>query len=94
MPEVRIKTRPARNGASPLRIAMVEPMVKPKRKSSGRPKGAEPVRGTVVALKGSLEWKAWLDSFSGHCRLGLADTIEQSLVYYALERGYRGPPKR
>jgi hypothetical protein len=48
----------------------------------------------VVALKGSPEWKAWLDSFSGHCRLGLADTIEQSLVYYAQERGFRGPPKR
>ena len=73
---------------------MVEPMVEPKRNRPGRPKGAGPVRETVVALKGLPEWKTWLDSFSGHCRLGLADTIEQSLLYYAQERGFRGPPKR
>jgi hypothetical protein len=47
-----------------------------------------------VALKGSLEWKAWLDGFAGHCRLGLADTIEQSLLSYAKERDFQGPPKR
>jgi hypothetical protein len=53
-----------------------------------------PARETVVALKGSAVWKAWLDEFAGHCRLGLADTIEQSLDYYAQDRGYHRPPKR
>lgn len=90
----RLVTRPPRNGASPPRITMVESMAEPKRKESGRPKGAGPVRETVVALKGTPEWKVWLDKFSGHCRLGLADTIEQSLVYYAQERRFRAPPKR
>jgi hypothetical protein len=47
-----------------------------------------------VALKGSPEWKAWLDEFAGHCRLGLADTIEQSLDHYAQARRYHRPPKR
>ena len=60
----------------------------------GRRKGLAPTRETVVALKGSTEWKSWLDGFSSHCRLGLADTIEQSLVYYATVRDYEGPPKR
>jgi hypothetical protein len=69
-------------------------MAEPKGRKPGRPRGAVPARETVVALKGSPEWKAWLDGFSSHCRLGLADTIEQSLVYYAQERGYRRPPKR
>jgi hypothetical protein len=69
-------------------------MSEAKRKGPGRPKGPGPVRETVVALKGTREWKSWLDGFSGHCRLGLADTIEQSLVTYAQERGYRPPPKR
>jgi hypothetical protein len=78
----------------PSRIARVKRMVEPRRRKPGRPKGPTPVRGTVVALKGSREWKAWLDVFSYHCRLGLADTIEQSLVYYAKQREYRGPPKR
>jgi hypothetical protein len=64
------------------------------RRRPGRPKGKGPARETVVALKGSLEWKAWLDGFAGHCRLGLADTIEQSLLCYAQFRIYDGPPKR
>jgi hypothetical protein len=48
----------------------------------------------VVALKGSAEWKTWLDGFAVHCRLGLADTIEQSLIGYAKTREFGGPPKR
>jgi hypothetical protein len=53
-----------------------------------------PPRETVVTLKGSPEWKAWLDGFAGHCRLGLAATIDQSLLSYARQRSYGGPPKR
>jgi hypothetical protein len=64
------------------------------RRRPGRPKRAGPPRETVVALKGSTEWKSWLDGFSGHCRPGLADTIEQSLDHYAQDRGYHRPPKR
>jgi hypothetical protein len=45
-------------------------------------------------MKGSSEWKEWLDAFSGHCRLGLADTIGQSLDFYAQQRGFGRPPKR
>jgi hypothetical protein len=69
-------------------------MVEPKRGNPGRPKRSGPIRETVVAMKGSAEWKAWLDGFAGHCRLGLADTIEQSLLCYAKERDYGVPPKR
>jgi hypothetical protein len=73
---------------------MVNPMLEPKRSKSDRAKRLGPIRGTVVALKGSAGWKAWLDGFASHCRLGLSDTIEQSLVYYAKEREYKIPPKR
>ena len=73
---------------------MVGMMAKPERRRPGRPRRAAPRRETVVAIKGSAEWKSWLDEFSLHCRLGLSDTIEQSLVYYAGERGYPEPPKR
>ena len=69
-------------------------MAEPERRRPGRPKRTGPARETVVALKGSQEWKLWLDEFSGHCRLGLADTIEQSLLRYANERVFRVPPKR
>jgi hypothetical protein len=76
-----------------LRIGVVA-MAEPERRRPGRPKRVGPRRETVVALKGSPGWKAWLDGFAGHCRLGLADTIEQSLLSYAKERGFGDPPKR
>lgn len=69
-------------------------MVTPKRRKPGRPKGEGPARETVVALKGSPAWKGWLDEFAAHCRLGIADTIEQSLLSYARERNFQDPPKR
>lgn len=72
----------------------VEMMTAPKRRRPGRPRRKGPARETVVALKGSPEWKNWLDAFAGHCRLGLADTIEQSLDFYAVGRGFDRPPKR
>lgn len=78
----------------PLPECVVGRMATPGRRKRGRPKGGEPVRETVVALKGAAGWKAWLDEFAAHCRLGLADTIEQALLAYARERGFREPPKR
>ena len=69
-------------------------MEEPKPRRPGRPRRVGPARETVVALKGLADWKTWLDGFAGHCRLGLADTIEQSLDYYAQERRYPRPPKR
>ena len=80
--------------AHPNSVRWCTLMVEPKQRKPGRPKRSEPIRVTVVALKGSTEWKTWLDGFASHCRLGLADTMEQSLVYYAKERGYGTPPKR
>lgn len=77
-----------------LRIGVVQLMAESERRRPGRPKREGPPRETVVALKGSREWKAWLDKFANHCRLGLADTIEQSLDHYSHERKYRRPPKR
>ena len=81
-------------GRMPCPIGVAEPMVEPKRRKPGRPRRVGPPRETVLALKGSPEWKAWLDEFADHCRLGLADTVEQSLLWYAEERSFRGPPKR
>jgi hypothetical protein len=69
-------------------------MAEKKKRKPGRPKGTGPARETVISLKGTEAWKTWLDGFADHCRLGIADTIEQSLIVYAKERGYQTPPKR
>ncbi len=70
---------------------MVGMMAKPEQRRVGRPRRAAPRRETVIAIKGSAEWKSWLDGFSSHCRLGLSDTIEQSLVFYAEDARLFGP---
>lgn len=75
-------------------MSMVAPMAEKKRRKAGRPKGPTPVRATVISLKGTPEWKAWLDGFADHCRLGAADTIEQALIVFAKERDYTPPPNR
>lgn len=69
-------------------------MATPGGRKRGRPKGDGPARLTVLAVKGTADWKIWLDEFAAHCRLGLGDTIEQSLLYYAQNRGFEAPPKR
>jgi hypothetical protein len=64
-----------------------------KKRKVGRPK--EPVlRESVVSLKGVPAWKKWLDEFSAHCGLSIADTIGQALQHYAEHRGYGQPPRR
>jgi hypothetical protein len=64
-----------------------------KKRGPGRPKSDGP-KGNVVALKGTPEWKAWLDAFADHCRLSLAGVIDLSLERLAEEKGFRPPPKR
>lgn len=87
-------TNQADEGQRSTRSGVVEAMAERERRKPGRPRRTGPPRETVVALKGSSEWKAWLDEFASHCRLGLADTVEQSLLWFARERDFRAPPKR
>jgi hypothetical protein len=50
--------------------------------------GRKPV---AVTLKGSPEWKAWLEGLSEHCRLDVAKVIDLALVDYAKRAGYDSP---
>lgn len=68
-------------------------MPPPKKRKPGRPK-AGLRRETVLGLKGTPEWKTWLEEFAGHCRLSMADTIDQALAEHAEGKGFRPPPKR
>ena len=63
-----------------------------KKRRRGRPQVPGPARINVVGLKGTPEWKTWLDEFSEFCGLCSADTIGQSLICSARERGFRLPP--
>jgi hypothetical protein len=68
-------------------------MSEPEKRKPGRPK-VNAKREPVVVLKGVPDFKTWLDAFAEHCGLSLADTLGQSLIAYAEQRGFRPPPRR
>lgn len=69
-------------------------MARPK-KASGAPAKATERPGIVVTLKGSQEWKAWVDDLANHCRTDVSKLIDSALVDYAKARGFTTEaPKR
>jgi hypothetical protein len=62
-----------------------------KKKRKDEPAGP---RGMVIGMRGTAEWKAWLDEFADHCRLNKVTLIDLALVDYAVKAGFRAPPKR
>ena len=64
-------------------------------KPTGRPKAAEAPKHNVLSIRGSTEWRDWLNDLSEHCRSKAADVIDRALVLYAKQEGFTKPaPKR
>ena len=51
-------------------------------------------RSGVVAVKGTSEWKGWLEGLAGHCRVKKAEVIALALERLASQENYPGPPRR
>jgi hypothetical protein len=68
-------------------------MAEPKKRKPGRPK-APNRRDVILGLKGTAEFKTWLEEFAEFCRLSMADTVDQGLTEKADRMGFRPPPKR
>jgi hypothetical protein len=70
-------------------------MAKPKKtapKSKGQPWGkSQPL---AAQLRGSPEWKEWLEAFASANRLSVAGVIDMALARLARELGFREPPER
>jgi hypothetical protein len=68
------------------------------RKSAGRKKPMKATLdrpGIAVTLRGSPEWKEWLEGLAFHCRLDVAKVIDRALIDYAKKEGYgREAPRR
>jgi hypothetical protein len=58
------------------------------KKKSATPKPKERL-AVVVTLKGSLEWKAWLDELSGQFRTDNSKLIDMALVEFAKNHGFK-----
>jgi hypothetical protein len=67
-------------------------MARPKhKKASAKP---EP-RPTALTIRGSLDWRAWVDRGAEHCRTDVAKLVDAALVEYLKARGFSEvPPKR
>ena len=75
------------------------PMAKAKRpKGKATPPDLQPGKAdrkpTVLAMKGSPEWKEWLDRAARYCRLSASTLVDLSVAEYVKTRGFDEPPPR
>lgn len=49
-------------------------------------------RKTVLTIKGTEEWKAWLERLSKHLRMPTSTLVDHALVKYAKELKFEEPP--
>jgi hypothetical protein len=53
----------------------------------GRPRESGP-RRTVLTIKGTDEWRVWLEGLGAHLRTPTSTVVDHALVRYAKEVGY------
>jgi hypothetical protein len=64
------------------------------KKKASKPKPSEP-RQTVLTIKGTEEWKDWLNELSNFLRIPTSTIVDLALVKYAKDVGFtKEPPKR
>jgi hypothetical protein len=60
-------------------------MAKKKAAASGR---VQARRKVVLQMKGTEEWKGWLDGLSRRLRMPASSVVDNALVMYAKAQGY------
>jgi hypothetical protein len=57
-----------------------------------KPSGAKP---TALTIRGSLDWREWVERGAEHCRTDTAKLVDAALIDYLRSRGFaEDPPKR
>jgi hypothetical protein len=63
-------------------------------KKKTKPKAAAP-RRIVLQMKGSDEWKQWLDDLAAQLRMPTSAVVDNALVMYAKAQGFtKEAPRR
>ena len=52
------------------------------------------LRADVVSMRGTPEWRQWLNRLAEHCRNTPSATIDRALAELARREGFEGPPPR
>lgn len=66
-------------------------MANPKKtapKGAGRKPSGQPRKAVAVTLKGSEEWKAWIEALARHSRLDVAKLIDRAVIEFAKKEGF------
>jgi hypothetical protein len=64
------------------------------RKPKAVKKPLDTVRRQIISIRGTEEWRDWLNRLSDHCRTDGAKLVDAALVAYAQSKGFNEPPPR
>lgn len=71
---------------------MARPKAKRKQATAKAATGAKP---TALTIRGSLDWRGWLERGADHCRTDVAKLVDAAVIEYLRGRGFEEmPPKR
>lgn len=86
MAESGVMARPKAKKATSKRAAK-----RPAERPAERPTGAKP---TALTIRGSLEWRAWVERGADHCRTDVAKLVDAAVIDYLKARGFEETPPR
>lgn len=71
-------------------------MGRPKKQATETEAGAtRKPKGFVLSVRGTDDWRAWLQRLADHDRASMPDLLDRALVAYAKGVGFKeAPPKR
>lgn len=52
----------------------------------------QPKKSIAITIKGSEEWRDWVNRGAKHCRRSVAVAIDDALVLYFKKSGFNEPP--
>ncbi len=67
-------------------------MAKAKKGASKQPEGWNVGKPLAIQVRGSAEWKAWLERLAAFDRATVADVADRAIARYAREIGFPEPP--
>jgi len=68
-------------------------MAEPKKKTSPR-RPASIRQPTAITVRGSKEWRAWLERGAEHCRTDTSKLLDIAAAHYLKSQGFDEPPPK
>lgn len=71
---------------------MARPKAKGKRTTAA--KGTTGPKPTALTIRGSLDWRGWIERGADHCRTDVAKLVDAAVIEYLRARGFDEPAPR